>query len=157
MRPHFKFVFGKEFGTYLPLPYPVLASEFDTDDFLRSVLAEIGSTGKYVSGCDYPGNDPFNGRSAYQVKVREYYNGQPVIDQIAWEQEQAERQRQREVIAEDEWKRSATELLDAEINTSKLQLVPYDIKWRKWLAWGDTPEWPDFNEMPLEIENRSLP
>jgi hypothetical protein len=93
---------NKRFGG----PATILVHGFDDEDgFLSRVIGEINTRGSYGVGDLYQtsssSGDP-DGKARHPIG-HERFSGQPSRDQHAWEFEQAERQRQRERQADEEW------------------------------------------------------
>jgi hypothetical protein len=133
------FIFGNESWFSKPLPYPILATEWDRDDYLQHVLAEIRSTGKFVSGQDYPGNDyhngsvPLLGRDYRKVDGRSWSRAQR--QQAEWEKEQRERRETAQRIADIQWRaEEIRRARRARVAKTIEECTALDAQWRARLA-----------------------
>jgi hypothetical protein len=86
------------------------------DPYIRNIAAEIKSTGKFISGSDFWGNDWHNGSGgpAANAEWRDYVSAvQPSRSskaeqqQLKWEEERLARIRERQRQAEIEWAEAA--------------------------------------------------
>lgn len=86
----------------------------EQDEFIDAITSEISTRGSYLTGCEYDlpgGHDPHNGVGRHYFTKQQYEERQPTVkyerlaedQQSVWEQQQAEKHREKEAIAQREW------------------------------------------------------